>query len=986
MPVDYQHVPLKLTGVDTKTDPKNALDGRLIIAENCVMQKTGKLQSRAGYTRRATSSTHIGAKWIGNAGNLPLTLVMDTSGSTIRELNSESLVATGLPKEFTFAGGVDLGTDSTGTADYADSFACNGNNLGSRVFSVHPSGSSTTFKLFDPDTKITLQTATYASPYTQIAVAGYGQRYAALFPKTGGWRILYSLNDGSGLIESTVPGFAGLTAAFIDVCVDLNGNIGCLIAVAGDKIYFQYYDPAVGWSATTSTAAYGTTFNAIALARNTTSGWRVVTASGVNVNYGAISSTGVIAAPTAVSFPTFAGFATTTYQVAIGNTSDYIALTYCLTVGGNAAAEITVICQNGSFQNFWGSRIAAKAYSGTDGVYFTLVNMQETGVGTGGGLKDNRLGYSTYYVVRCSSTQPVGQYAQYVFSYCNGNAWALPAPTGATGNAIRTLNDLIYEEARYFVAARGVGKLTAVDRLSPINYVAFNLQASIENYLGGYLPTVASLNGALYTNAWGVIYEISPKATYYSVLPSAIPFAPEPIAYTKAAGTLTGTFQYLTVYELFDSAGKKIYSVPSVPVSVTLAAENATVTYRTPIGFIAFQGTAGISRIGCSVYRTTANGINFYELTDAGTSTVITSFNDTVTDANLVKNAPLYTSGGILESSLRAPSAGVFAAKGRLWSISAENPNVVYFSGLPTEDQAPFFNDVLSIQLDDVGGAINAVAEMDEKIVIFKKNAIFVTAGQGPDNDGVTNAYPSPQLISVGIGCKWTRSVVLTDEGLMFMSNEGIYLLTRGLQVVYIGAPVEDYNALVITDALNLVDRQQIIFYSNDGTSLCWDEFHKQWSVFTPIGSNAASVHPVQNVPTYINRFNGYYLTEGGLTDNGTPFQLRIKTGWISLTGIEGFQRFRRVQFAGNAANTLTMKLSYDFDSTVAETYTITAATAGSPYQWEAKPARQKCEAIQFEITSAGLTSAMDLSAFSIEAGAKKGTNRLAPSKRVQGV
>jgi hypothetical protein len=83
---------------------------------------------------------------------------------------------------------------------------------------------------------------------------------------------------------------------------------------------------------------------------------------------------------------------------------------------------------------------------------------------------------------------------------------------------------------------------------------------------------------------------------------------------------------------------------------------------------------------------------------------------------------------------------------------------------------------------------------------------------------------------------------------------------------------------------------------------------------------------------------------------------------------------------------TLTARVYHDFSPSLSETFTVVSATVGSPYQWEIRPARQKCEAFQLEIESADLTAKTSLSAFGIEAGAKKGTNRIAMSKRVQGV
>jgi hypothetical protein len=175
--------------------------------------------------------------------------------------------------------------------------------------------------------------------------------------------------------------------------------------------------------------------------------------------------------------------------------------------------------------------------------------------------------------------------------------------------------------------------------------------------------------------------------------------------------------------------------------------------------------------------------------------------------------------------------------------------------------------------------------------------------------------------------------------------------------------------------------------FSLEGTTLSYDEYHKLWYVFTSQRANVVILQQ-NGTPSFIATNGVYYVeSSSAVDDNGSRFKVKLKSGWISLTGIQGFQRFRRMQWSGSAANTMTLKLGYDFSTTVAETFTVTTAAVGTaPYQWEVKPAQQKCEAIQFELESEALTAALSLSTFSIEAGAKKGSNRLPVSKRVQGV
>jgi hypothetical protein len=223
---------------------------------------------------------------------------------------------------------------------------------------------------------------------------------------------------------------------------------------------------------------------------------------------------------------------------------------------------------------------------------------------------------------------------------------------------------------------------------------------------------------------------------------------------------------------------------------------------------------------------------------------------------------------------------------------------------------------------------------------------------------------------------------VLTDKGILFMSHEGIWLLSKGYELVYIGKDVEAYNSLTITNALNLVDRHQVWFMSLEGTTLCYDEFHGVWSVFTGQDTSCATL--VGTAPYFVKQSNGYVLKEsaGTFNDNGTTFSCRLTSGWMSLAGIQGFQRMYRFTVTGAASNNATLTLYRDWSGSSFETFTIPSTVAS---QWQVRPAIQKGEAMKFDLLWSNITGAVSVSAFGIEAGMKADTYKLAPTNRVQG-
>jgi hypothetical protein len=292
---------------------------------------------------------------------------------------------------------------------------------------------------------------------------------------------------------------------------------------------------------------------------------------------------------------------------------------------------------------------------------------------------------------------------------------------------------------------------------------------------------------------------------------------------------------------------------------------------------------------------------------------------------------------------------------------------------------------------------------MDDKIIIFRQNAIYASYGEGPDETG-NGSFADPQLITQTLGCKYAQSIVLTDDGLMFMSYEGIWLVTRGLQLQYIGASMEGYNSLEITGALNLVDRHQIWFTSASGTTLVWDDQHNLWYSFTnqatysPFLTNTGTPSHYRAIAS--SKYPGRLMIEDstkyydGAVDN--PITIALETGWISVKaafnqitggGVQVFQRLKRLTWLGKLADTLTIKSYFDFEATLDETFTVTTSLSGtSPAQYQVIPKQQKCESMKWRFDVSSISGAFELSSFAIEAGIKRGTFKVAQTKRVQGV
>lgn len=436
-----------------------------------------------------------------------------------------------------------------------------------------------------------------------------------------------------------------------------------------------------------------------------------------------------------------------------------------------------------------------------------------------------------------------------------------------------------------------------------------------------------------------------------------------------------GTYGYKIIYHWEDVKGQIHRSATSINVSATTVGSNQVVVLVIPTLRVTRKNLVTIQ-----VYRTVASGTVYYRLTSISSplfnnKTVdVVTYRDTVADASITSNEIIYTQGGILDNFPCPPINFIANFNNRLWAIT-DQPNLLAFSKdyLPGEGVA--FHPALTKTIDPAGGDLTAILAMDDKLVVFKRSLIRAFVGSGPDNAGNNSNFTTDELVTSDAGCIEPRSVVLFDQGMLFKSAKGIYMLSRSLSLQYIGAPVEDYNSQNITSAVVVKDVNQVRFTTDDGVTLVYDYFFNTWDVF----ENYEAVDGV-------NWENGYHYlrsdgivrkeTTGTFTDDGAHIPLFISTAWFKFDAIQGFQRIYEVEFLGEyvSSHKVSIDIYYDYSEVSAQTVTwnpdtvINTSTYGSvsPYgsesvyggsadttwQFRIKPKRQLCQSIRFDIRS----------------------------------
>jgi hypothetical protein len=295
---------------------------------------------------------------------------------------------------------------------------------------------------------------------------------------------------------------------------------------------------------------------------------------------------------------------------------------------------------------------------------------------------------------------------------------------------------------------------------------------------------------------------------------------------------------------------------------------------------------------------------------------------------------------------------------------------------------------------------------VDDKVILFKDSSTYFFIGDGPNNAGEGD-FSRPQLITSDVGCTNPRSIISTPMGLFFMSQKGFYLITRGMELVYIGADVENFNDEQITGAVIIEDNDQVVFSTAAGPLLVYDYEFKQWSIYQNYSANDIAFWDGKLVH---GKSSGVVHKEtSAYTDDGAFIPMKIQTNWLKIGDMQDFGRVRRSLFLGEykSPHQFKVSVSYDYEQYAWDTYTLTpqaaanynvtvkpslasqyTGTVDGVYQWQIHLAKQKCQALKFLIEDIAPASpevpgeSFTLTNMTLEAGLKDGPFKTVAAKQ----
>lgn len=921
-------------GLDTKTDDKQVAPGRFLSLENSVFTKAGLLQKRNGFGFEPqlpdTTSTYVTTfngnltaigtdlkalsqstgKWVNRGSIQPVELsVLPVISNNTNQSQADSQTASNGLTLTAYTDNIPSGGSTTPVYKYAVTDSTTGQNIVAPTIITAPGAALTCaprvfllgnyFVILFEDIiggvnrlqYIAVNTAnptmvnaaqtlsSSVTPATTLnfdAVVANSSLYVAWNSADagGGVRMTYLT---STLLQSNTVTFSGHAATIMSVTADISGNSPIVWASFYDSVSTNGYTLAVNHLLLTVLAP--TQIIASEVVDNITSS----ADNGVNSIFWEIKNF---------------------YSYDSSLQTDYV-VTKTVTQSGTLSSQSTVLRSVG---------LASKSFI-LNGVIYFLVTYSSP--------------YQPTYFLTDSTGKIIAKLA-----YSNGGGYDVAGLPNITlsGNSVSMAylrKDLIEAVNKSMNAPSATG----VYSQTGINIATFTLTTSdiVSSEIG---------NDLLITGGFLWQYDgYSPVEQGFFVWPDYVE------ATTSGSGGLITAQQYFyqATYEWSDNQGNVFRSAPSIPISVTTTGATSSNTINVPTLRLTYK-TANPVKI--SIYRWSQAQQIFYQVTSINAPLLndptvdSVSFVDTLADSSILGNNILYTTGGVLENISPPATDVVTLFNNRLFLVDAEDRNLLWYSKQVIESTPVEMSDLLTIYVSPTTSAQGstgptlAAAPLDDKLCLFKRDAIYYINGIGPDNTGANSQYSDAVFVTSTVGCANQHSIVFMPQGLMFQSDKGIWLLSRGLETSYIGAPVEKYTqTATVLSAVNVPGTNQVRFTMDSGVTLMYDYYYGQWGTFTNIPAVSSTLY--LNLHTFINSAGQVFQeTPGVYIDGSGPVLMQFTTSWLNLAGLQGYERAYFFYLLGTymSPHKLQVQVAYDYQPTPSQSIIIQPDNGTPPW------------------------------------------------------
>ena len=957
MALETQMVDVPLTqGVDSKMTPNTTLDTKFTAINNMRSDYVGGYIPRVGFTR-STSTTITSPAWC--TSNRANTFFSVGRGGVLGESQGTSnlLPAPGVLRRRAF--GSQLDTDPVWIAGCAHSNKV----LTSWAYSVATAGYATMFQWYDPITDAVTYSGGLSSTFRELQTTS-GPTNAYIWALDSGNDLsIYSV-DTSGSATALTISDGGILYDVMDVVY--YSNAWYMIYSVGGSTYVAQ------WTLSGSTMTKGTS---VLLLANVCNNVAIATVAG----NGATTYLGMAAYVSGI--PRIYGLlytvASTPVLVASGNGPAAVSPIYGLGVCDSGATYPLLVTYNKYTSSFFPS---CGAFSmNTSG---TVASSGETATPFGIFSKPLALTTSGDYGIPYVATVDISNVSTY-----SSAGFGVISSSGQTQSYRWSVNSAVKLLMHRGVNIASVGARYCIPqiwegRTEDLTVATAGFGSISTQQVAGLVVIDETSSCAPSYFPFGTAQVVAAGSVYgvdsLNIGPSGAFPIPAILSSTlvasNGAGTLTpgGRYSYRLLKRWSDSLGN-IMECVSPPFALTLDAgvPQDTITFTIPAqAFNLAQSAPSYSaNVQIKVYRTEADGgIHYFIPTRSYFATA--TLTDVTPDSGLDLTDALTYDGGELEDRELSHVRHMTSWQGRLVALTSDSDTKVYYSKPQEDFRGVRFADGLEIDFPQAKGGVVGIAGMDYTLYALAQNEIYTVSGGLAGATGENGSLGDPELRFNGIGCTSAKSILTTAKGIAFQSEKGIYMILRNQELVFIGEGPFSDRATTIVGAYVDATRPELHYTLSTGTEWVYNWDQDLWTSFTL---------PATPVCTSIQGSTPKFLATNGLwgADAGSSevIPLTMTSAWISLTGLQGYQRCRYILLllGYSAAHVLTVNIYTDYNETTAvQTYTINTATdiqTTTPYQIQLNLQNQKCEAVKIKISSP--TAGWSISGLTMEIGVK---------------
>jgi hypothetical protein len=979
-------------GLAGASNPLSVAPGSHLLLDNVIQERIDEWRVRQGFTQSATDSQPLSVDrfWVGKRGSTGLVSLDADRGwsqfSPSLGSNRWSTVGgkTQAAETLTRTAIADADTTTIGFA-VNDSFYLVG-HLSSAA------GVGRNLVLFDRVAKVPVSTTTMSATALRIRGAATSTHLCMFIADTGGNLSSFVVNASTGVVTGPTVIKTGLhaTQPYLDAIWYGGSTITIVCRTSGDAVRFIEFNPSTGALATDTTLAAVSCANCLSLFHDPdASGLRMVANSHTTptTRVQRVNSAGAIQSDDQVeniASSQIAGIATTAgadWSVVYRRSSDG-QLRYNNKSGGVVGTAGLV--QNNSHaleldSQMWSEPVTAGVNSETRylvGLHSnTTADPQDTWVevafsGKGqssGNIFDPRASLVPLQGA-ASLTAVAASLYQVVRTGSRTAAFALPVLSHYTNDAgtISRRYSIDVFEQRLLIGS-DIGSAAGI-----------NIGPALD-FLG---RTTMFPGGVCCYSDEGWIRNLG---TYFR--------PPIPTLSQSAGGALTllATYGYRLTIEAHDEDGRIWRSPPSPPVFVTLTGANN----RVVVDISRYANWTAIQERGRQFrlvfWRTAANGSQYrrYKTLDVSTGT---TYNDDAADSAIINGEVLYTAGELPTALTPAPSHLALFGD-RLWAVNRDFRTELACTKRLRPGRQPEFIDAGTVDIDDAFGDITGLASIDDKGVVFKRNAIYFLQGDGLEDNGAGQVHTYAQ-VTQDYGALPGTPIVVAGDVIYFVSERGVHTIDRGGNIEWVGAGIDQYLGQPQINTPETVFDGCFIPEQNEVRLLTTNYIlvhNRTWNTWTRwTGLSGMRRCAVIAGRMWLFKSDGTVWREGDytqLTDQGAAITGRIRTAWIRVN--EGQIRLYKggvvmTRTAGGGSVSPSLGIYFDYDDSTLETFAPSSAIPGAKLlvNGTAQPRRHRCTAFSYEATLPAGDKTCRMSRWLALIGPKKGSRNRGAADR----